>query len=126
MLGHLKINRAIATGYGQLANSFLGLGLISRQRRPGLRSSGPPDEQANRGQMSRLVLMILRQARRTPHSREIAEKMLLERAMDTEDTKWLNLMVRRVGSALRYQWDKGRTASRDGPGNYVLWEGARG
>ena len=60
MLGHLKINRAIATRYGQLANSFLGLGLISRQRPPGLTSSGPSDDQANRRQMSRLVLMILR------------------------------------------------------------------
>ena len=85
----------------------------------------PPEDWANRGQMSRLVLMILRQAREPLTTREIAAQMLLERAMDTDDTKLLNLMVRRVGSALRHQRDKGRAASKDGPGNYMLWEIAR-
>ena len=84
----------------------------------------PPDDWANRGQMSRLVLMILRQAREPLTTREIAAQMLLERAMDTDDTKLLNLMVRRVGAALRHQRDKGRAASSDGPGNYMLWEAA--
>ena len=61
--------------------------------------------------------MILRQARKPLTTREIAAQMLLERAMDTEDTKLLNLMVRRVGSALWHQRDKVRAASSDGPGS---------
>ena len=85
----------------------------------------PPEDWVNRGQMSRLVLRILRQAREPVTMREIAAQMLLERAMDTDDTKLLNLVVRRVGSALRHQRDKGRATSSDRPGNYMLWEIAR-
>lgn len=81
----------------------------------------PPSDWANRGQMSRLVLHILRQAREPLTTKEIAAQMLLERALDVNDQKLLNLMVRRVGSALRHQRDKGNAVSTDGPGNYQLW-----
>ena len=81
----------------------------------------PPSDWANRGQMSRLVLNILRQAREPLTTKEIAAQMLLERALDVNDQKLLNLMVRRVGSALRHQRDKDNAVSTDGPGNYQLW-----
>lgn len=85
----------------------------------------PPADWANRGQMSRLVLVILRQARDPLTTREIAAQMILERGLDAGDRKLLPLMVRRVGSALRHQRDKGRVVSSEGPGNYQLWEIAR-
>ncbi len=85
----------------------------------------PPEDWASRGQMSRLVLTILRQSHDALTTREIAAQMILERALDVEDQKLLNLMVRRVGSALRHQRDKGRVDSSDGPGNYQLWTVAR-
>jgi len=81
----------------------------------------PPDDWANRGQMSRLVLSILRQARDPLTTREIAAQMILERGMDAGNRKLLPLMVRRVGSALRHQRDKGLVVSSEGPGNYQLW-----
>lgn len=81
----------------------------------------PPDDWANRGQMSRLVLSILRQAREPLTTREIAAQMILERGLDAGDRKLVPLMVRRVGSALRHQRDKGLVVSSDGPGNYQLW-----
>ncbi len=85
----------------------------------------PPADWANRGQMSRLVLVILRQARDPLTTSEIAAQIILERGLDAGDRKLLPLMVRRVGSALRHQRDKGRVVSSDGPGNYQLWAVAR-
>jgi hypothetical protein len=82
----------------------------------------PPADWANRGQMSRLVLHILRQAREPLTTKEIAAQMLLERALDVSDMKLLTLMVRRVGSALRHQRERDNAVSTDGPGNYQLWQ----
>ena len=81
----------------------------------------PPDDWSKRGQMSRLVLSIVRQAREPLTTREIAAQMLLERAMAADDVKLLRTMTRRVASALRDQRDKGRVRSEDGPGTYQLW-----
>lgn len=81
----------------------------------------PPEDWASRGQMSRLVLTILRQSHDRLTTREIAAQMILERALDVEDQKLFNIMMKRVGSALRHQRDKSRVVSHDGPGNYLLW-----
>lgn len=85
----------------------------------------PPEDWSKRGQMSRLVLSIVRQAREPLTTREIAAQMLLERAMAADDVKLLRTMTRRVASALRDQRDKGRVRSEDGPGTYQLWEVVR-
>ena len=81
----------------------------------------PPEDWASRGQMSRLVLTILRQSHDRLTTREIAAQMILERALDVEDQKLLGLMTKRVGAALRHQRDKGRVVDCEGPGNYLLW-----
>lgn len=81
----------------------------------------PPEDWSHRGQMSRLVLSILRTAKEPLTTREIAAQMLLERAMDAEDVKMLRTMTKRVACALRHQRDNGRAASIEGPGNYQLW-----
>ena len=81
----------------------------------------PPADWANRGQMSRLVLSILRQSHDALTTREMAAQMILERGLDAGDRKLLPLMIRRVGSALRHQRDKGLVVSSEGPGNYQLW-----
>lgn len=84
----------------------------------------PPDDWSKRGQMSRLVLSIIRQSKEPLTTREIAAQMLLERAMDAEDTKMLRTMTKRVAAALREQRDKGRVQSEEGPGTYQLWSGS--
>lgn len=85
----------------------------------------PPADWSKKGQMARMVLNILRQAVEPLTTREIALQMLVERAMDAEDRKLLNLMTKRVATSLRYQRDQGRALSQDGPGPYALWELAR-
>lgn len=85
-----------------------------------------PADWSHRGQMSRLVLSILRQSREKLTTREIAAQMLLERAMAADDVKLLRLMTKRVAAALREQRERGTVRSEDGPGQYQLWEVARG
>ncbi|MBL6954991.1 MAG: hypothetical protein ISR50_20345 [Alphaproteobacteria bacterium] len=81
----------------------------------------PPKDWANRGQMSRIVLSILRQAVEPLTTRDIALELLIERALDKSDQKLLRLMTKRVGVALRHQRDKGLVGSEQGPGQYMLW-----
>jgi hypothetical protein len=89
------------------------------------RALRPPSDWSNRGQMSRIVLSILRQAAEPLTSRDIALELLVARAMDKRDQKLLKLMTKRVGVALRTQKENGAVRSEQGPGQFVLWEIAR-
>jgi hypothetical protein len=82
----------------------------------------PPKDWANRGQMTRIVLSILRQAAEPLTTRDIALELLVSRALDKDDQRLLRLMTKRVGVALRLQRDKGAVRSEQGPGQYQLWE----
>ncbi len=81
----------------------------------------PPKDWSNRGQMSRIILSVLRQAAEPLTTRDIAVQLLIERALDSEDTRLLRLMTKRVGVALRGQRDNGIVHSEQGPGQYMLW-----
>lgn len=81
----------------------------------------PPEDWSKRGQMSRIVLSILRQAKEPLTSREIAAQLILERGM-AMDNKLLRLMTKRVGVALRDKRDKGLAVSSETAGFHLLWE----
>jgi hypothetical protein len=85
----------------------------------------PPKDWANRGQMSRIVLSILRQAAEPLTTRDIAVELLISRALDKSDQKLLRVMTKRVGVALRIQRENGVVQSTQGPGQFALWEVAR-
>jgi hypothetical protein len=85
----------------------------------------PPKDWSNRGQMTRIVLSILRQAAEPLTSRDVALELLVERALDKNDQRLLRLMTKRVGVALREQKNKGVVQAEQGPGQYMLWEIAR-
>ena len=85
----------------------------------------PPSDWSNRGEMTRIVLSILRQASEPLTTRDIAVQLLIERALDKSDRNLLRLMTKRVGVALRGQRENGRVKSDQGPGQYMLWEVAR-
>ena len=89
------------------------------------RALRPPKDWSNRGQMSRIVLSILRQAAEPLTSRDIALELLVARALDKRDRKLLGLMTKRVGVALRTQRENGTVHSEQGPGQFVLWQVAR-
>jgi hypothetical protein len=85
----------------------------------------PPEDWAHRGEMTRTVLSILRQAVEPMTTRDIALEMLVSRALNAQDQKLLALMVKRVGVALRIQRNNGIVRSTSGPGQFMLWEVAR-
>lgn len=85
----------------------------------------PPKDWANRGEMTRIVLSILRQASEPLTARDIAYQMLTERALNRDDQRLLRVMRSRVATALRLQRDKGIAQSQQGPGQYMLWQLAR-
>jgi hypothetical protein len=82
----------------------------------------PPPDWAQRGEMSRVVLSILRQAVEPMTTRDIALEMLIERALDRSDQRLLRLMTKRVGVALRIMRERGVTRAKSGSGQYMLWE----
>ncbi|NOZ32701.1 MAG: hypothetical protein GXP01_06430 [Alphaproteobacteria bacterium] len=85
----------------------------------------PPKDWSNRGEMSRIILSILRQAAEPLTTRDIALQMLVERALDKSDRRLLRLMTKRVAVALRHQRDAGRAECEQGPGQYNLWRVAQ-
>jgi hypothetical protein len=89
------------------------------------RAFRPPDNWSKRGEMTRLILSVLRRATEPLTTRDIAFELIVERALDKTDQKLIRLMSKRVGVALRHQRDAGRVASVLGPGQYNLWEVAR-
>ena len=57
---------------------------------------------------------------------EFGLEMLVTRALDKDDQKLLALMTKRVGVTLRLQRVNGIVRSASGPGQYMIWEIARG
>lgn len=86
------------------------------------RAFRPPKDWANRGEMTRICLSILRMASEPLTCRDIALQLLTERALNREDQRLLRIMTKRVGVALRIQRDKGVVNSQQGPGQYMLWK----
>lgn len=86
------------------------------------KSFRPPDDWARRGEMTRIILNVLRQAAEPLTTRDIAIQLMLERALDTGNVKFVRLMTKRCGVALRGQRDKGVVRSAQGPGQYMVWE----
>jgi hypothetical protein len=85
----------------------------------------PPSDWSHRGEMTKAVLSIVRQAAEPLTSRDIALELLVTRALDKDDQKLLALMTKRVGVTLRLQRVNGVVRSSSGPGQYMIWEIAR-
>ena len=79
----------------------------------------PPKDWSNRGQMSRIILSVSRQAAEPLTTRDIALQLLIERALDKSDQRLLRLMTKRVGVALRGQRGKRYRPVRSGTGPRV-------
>ncbi|MGB8843286.1 MAG: hypothetical protein WCC64_19700 [Aliidongia sp.] len=82
----------------------------------------PPKDWAHRGDMTKFVLSILRQAAEPMTTRDIALEMLISRALDKSDQRLLQLMTKRVGVALRGQRGNGIVKCSQGTGQFMLWE----
>jgi len=82
----------------------------------------PPADWSKRGEMTRVILGILRRATEPLTSRDIAVQLIDQRALNGGDEKLLRLMTKRVGVALRGQRDRGSVICTHGPGMHLLWQ----
>ncbi len=76
----------------------------------------PPKDWSRRGEMTRIILSILRQAAEPLTARDIALQLLVERALDKSDQKLLRLMTKRwrFGYSAKKAWQsvsKGRVST---------------
>jgi len=85
----------------------------------------PPSDWANRGEMSRIILDVLRQAAEPLTSQDIAKELIATRGLDAGDTKLLRKMTKRCGVALRHQRDNGLVRSQQAEGMFMVWEVVR-
>lgn len=82
----------------------------------------PPQDWARRGEMSRVILSILRMATEPMTTLDIATEMLITRALDQSDRRLLRLMTKRVGVSLRHMRDQNVTEAAQGTGQFMVWK----
>jgi hypothetical protein len=86
----------------------------------------PPADWSKRGEMSRVVLRLLRVATKPLTARELAGMMIVERGL-AATPKMLNLMTRRVSTCLRDRREQGMVHNPDTRvGLWLEWEIVRG
>jgi hypothetical protein len=76
---------------------------------------------AGRGEMSRFVLGVLREATEPVPTPAIAARLMAERGMDGQDRKLVRNVAKRVAMALRHQERQGTVRAEQGVGRVVLW-----
>ena len=88
-----------------------------------IRSKRPrgPDV-ARPGEMSRLVLGVLREATEPLPTPEIAARLMAGRGMDQGSRSAVRNVTKRVGMALGHQEQRGMVRSQAEPGRVLLWE----
>ncbi len=81
----------------------------------------PPKSWSKRGEMTRTLLSFLRVAKGPLTARELASMVIAQRGID-HDPGILNVMTRRVATALRDQREKGVVRSIEETGLWLQWE----
>lgn len=82
-------------------------------------------EVARRGETSRAVLGVLREAGEPISTAEAVERLMAQRGQDATDQRLVALMVKRTGTTLARQEKQGTVRSVRESGQFVLWEIAR-
>ena len=82
----------------------------------------PPKHHAFRGEVTRIVLTALRNAKKPLTTAEIAQRVMAERGLNTANPRLLKTMIKRAGACLRHWEHKGVASKQPGPGQFVLWE----
>lgn len=85
----------------------------------------PPEDWSKRGEMTRVVLDILRQAREPMTPRDLALSLMNLRGLDSSDNKLVRKMTKRVGAALRHAREKGLAKASQAEGMFMAWEVVR-
>lgn len=82
----------------------------------------PPRHAAYKGEVARIVLGTLRDAKRACATQELTMHVMAERGMNTADKRLVKTVGKRVGACLRHHRAKGLLQSVDGLGGRLAWE----
>jgi len=122
---------ALRTRLAQIGSDLGHLDAVIRQFDPdydlgSIRAKRPrgPDV-AGRGEMSRFVLGVLREATEPVTTQEVTRRLMTERGQDMEDRRLVAQTMKRVGMALSRQKANGAVQSEQGTGQAALWKTAQ-
>jgi hypothetical protein len=84
----------------------------------------PPRNHAFRGEVTRIVLSLLREYDHAASTREIALQVMVARGLNTADRLLVKTVEHRTGSCLRHQRKVGLVRSAPGPApdNLLCWQ----
>jgi hypothetical protein len=82
----------------------------------------PPRHAAYKGEVARIVLGTLRDAKRPCTTHELTTYVMAERGMNTADKRLAKTVTKRVGACLRHHLSKGLLRSSEGIGKRIAWE----
>lgn len=84
----------------------------------------PPRNHAFKGEVSRIVFALLRQAKAPMTSQEIAQHVMAGRGLNTADKRLVKVIGKRVGACLRHHKTRGLLQSVKDKGPLLRWETA--
>ncbi len=82
----------------------------------------PPRHAAYKGEVARIILATLRDAKRPCSTQELTMHVMAERGMNTADKRLVKTVTKRVGACLRHHRLKGLLRSSKGLGDHLVWE----
>ena len=81
-----------------------------------------PDDAAGRGEISRFIMKVLREATEPVATHEMVRRLMTERGQNTEDRRLVKNPMKRVGMAFSRQKAAGTVRAIQGAGPVTLWE----
>ena len=81
----------------------------------------PPRHHAFKGEVSRIVLTTLRNAKKPLTTAEIAQRVIAERGLDTANARLVKLIGKRTGACLRDHRKRGVVRSGRGSAGLLVW-----
>ena len=81
----------------------------------------PPRHPAFKGQVSRAIFNVLRNADKPMTAMELAKHLMAERNLDAKNRKLYQLMRKRVSAALRHYKSKGVIEADENIGRFLRW-----
>ena len=115
----------------QIATDTGHLGAVIRQFDPeydlaSIRPKRPRvQDAAGRGDMSRFVMKVLREATEPVATHEVVRRLMAERGQDVQDRRLVKLTMKRVGMAFSRQKAAGTVRAIQRAGPVTLWEVVR-
>jgi hypothetical protein len=82
----------------------------------------PPRHAAYKGEVARIILGTLRDAKRPCTTQELTMHVMAERGMNTADKRLVKTVTKRVGACLRHHRNKGLLRTTKGFGARIAWE----